>query len=416
MYRRLLLLLPWALASALGAVLWGWWAGLAIAVVAVAAVQGLGEGGGAGGPPAAEETPAGAALPQQVPLAGRILERIDLALLVVDRDLLVRASNAEAVRRFGNLPGWGDPGVGLAELIRAPQVLELVRRVAGGGEGGADGGGEEAVGELRCRAWPLPDPAQSDAGDVLLAFYPAVPGSAEDLRAVEGLEVLRHEVRNPLAALAARLELARKGAEGEARENLEAAVLAQQRLSDLLGEGESGWGDHSGMAPQQARAAVDSAARRARSHGLELQVEHEGGPEAALPALAGSQTELVLALDNLLDNARRYGDGRARLRIGPNEDGRVAFAVRDGGPGVAAQEAGQIFQRGYRTKLALRLHPEAGRGVGLFLARRAARRCGGDLLLREQPSNNSGEGGKAYGGAEFLLLWPVREEGGQVKA
>lgn len=416
MYRRLLLLLPWALASALGAVLWGWWAGLAIAVLGVAAVQGLGGGSSESGAPPAQEVSGGVDVPDEASLDGRILERIDLALLVVDRELLVRASNAEAVRRFGSLPGWGDPGVGLAELIRAPQVLELVRRVAGGGEGGSDGGGgEEVVGDLRCRAWPLPGAAPSDEGEVLLAFYPAVPGAAEDLRAVEGLEVLKHEVRNPLAALAARLELARKGAEGEARENLEAAVLAQQRLGDLLGEG-GGWGDRSGMAPQQARAAVDNAVRRARSHGLQLQVEHEGGPDAALPALAGSQTELVLALDNLLDNARRYGGGRASLRIGPGKDGKVAFAVHDGGPGVAAQEAGQIFDRGYRTKLALRLHPEEGRGVGLFLARRAARRCGGDLVLQQPRPQGGDDDGETYGGAEFLLLWPVREEAGQDEA
>jgi two-component system OmpR family sensor kinase len=58
----------------------------------------------------------------------------------------------------------------------------------------------------------------------------------------------------------------------------------------------------------------------------------------------------------------------------------VEIAVTDGGPGVPAEHAAQIFERFYRVDRA-RARAQGGAGLGLPIARDIARAHGGELLL-----------------------------------
>ena len=57
-------------------------------------------------------------------------------------------------------------------------------------------------------------------------------------------------------------------------------------------------------------------------------------------------------------------------------DDRVRLAVHDDGPGIAADEVERIFEPGVRGNGP----PSDGAGLGLALARRLARTCGGDVV------------------------------------
>ena len=93
-------------------------------------------------------------------------------------------------------------------------------------------------------------------------------------------------------------------------------------------------------------------------------------------AIEGDVNLLSRALANLLDNARRHGDGAVALRVSRAEgdEGQVRFEVEDDGPGLAEDERAQIFERFYRGQ---RRAGASSLGLGLSLVRRIAEAHGG---------------------------------------
>ena len=79
----------------------------------------------------------------------------------------------------------------------------------------------------------------------------------------------------------------------------------------------------------------------------------------------------------------RTPDRHARERVDlvlSASDGRVRVAVRDDGPGVTAALGERVFDPGVRGS-----DHDGGAGLGLPLARRLARSCGGDVTLGAGP-------------------------------
>lgn len=97
-----------------------------------------------------------------------------------------------------------------------------------------------------------------------------------------------------------------------------------------------------------------------------------------LPAVRADRTSLVLALDNLVDNALRYsgepGTLLLRVRCAGN---RIEFAVVDSGVGIPAEEL-ELVQRRFARGRSAAGH---GSGLGLAIASRIARDHGGDLTV-----------------------------------
>jgi signal transduction histidine kinase len=109
--------------------------------------------------------------------------------------------------------------------------------------------------------------------------------------------------------------------------------------------------------------------------GAELSVEAD--EEAAVVA---NEDLLVEALTNLVGNAVRHGGGRVALR-GLRVDDDVVLEVADSGPGMAPEVLARVFDRFYRAE-GVRT---GGFGLGLPIARAAARAAGGDLTLESEP-------------------------------
>jgi two-component system phosphate regulon sensor histidine kinase PhoR len=99
---------------------------------------------------------------------------------------------------------------------------------------------------------------------------------------------------------------------------------------------------------------------------------------------------------NLVDNAIKYSAGAAEKRVvmaaSLRPDGRVAFGVRDFGPGVAPAKAKRLFEPFYRsTSAATRSVP--GTGIGLALVAELGQNMGGEVNVRNRQL-----------GAEFELI------------
>lgn len=138
-------------------------------------------------------------------------------------------------------------------------------------------------------------------------------------------------------------------------------------------------------------ATLARAQRRAESQRLQARVE------PGLPLLWCDATLLSQLLDNLVDNALKYGGDAAPVEILACREGpSLLVAVRDRGPGVQAawrERIFQAFQRGDPDTLADR----PGAGLGLAVCRAIARAHGGTLRLRE----------RRCGGSAFECRLPV---------
>ncbi|MGP0062300.1 MAG: sensor histidine kinase [Isosphaeraceae bacterium] len=94
-------------------------------------------------------------------------------------------------------------------------------------------------------------------------------------------------------------------------------------------------------------------------------------------------------LDNLLENACKYsGPGTPIVVRVWRESDAVALAVEDCGFGIPAEELVRVFEPFYRAESARRLG-RAGVGLGLAVARRIAATHGGTITVDSEPGRGS---------------------------
>lgn len=97
--------------------------------------------------------------------------------------------------------------------------------------------------------------------------------------------------------------------------------------------------------------------------------------------VAITRDALRLVLDVVFDNALRYGGDPPLLDVElADEASALRIAVRDHGPGIDARERERVFERFERGSAGI-ASGTRGAGMGLWLARRAARQAGGDVLF-----------------------------------
>ena len=203
---------------------------------------------------------------------------------------------------------------------------------------------------------------------------------------LDRLAVLVHELRSPVAAIAAIRE-AFGSASGEERRSL--AGLATAACGAI------------------ERLVVDAAAVSIRLE--EVDLAHLAQDSAAAASLDGADVSVVAqppipvradavrlrqALDNLLANATRHAPGSEILVEVAQADGWARVSVSDHGPGIPDGDRERIFLPGVRVGVA------EGSGLGLALARAIADAHGGTLTLESRPGV----------GATFTLALPSPAE------
>jgi two-component system sensor histidine kinase KdpD len=148
---------------------------------------------------------------------------------------------------------------------------------------------------------------------------------------------------------------------------------------------------------ESAEELVGTAVRRVRQRDPARRVDTH--LEDRLPLLRCDAPLLVQLLDNLIDNAFKYGGGGTVEVVARRADGTVVIAVQDRGPGVPAEWRERIFEAFQRAPQPAAAAEAArrGAGVGLAVCRAVARAHGGELVLRDRPG----------GGSSFELSLPV---------
>ncbi|MEO6409196.1 MAG: ATP-binding protein, partial [Burkholderiaceae bacterium] len=128
---------------------------------------------------------------------------------------------------------------------------------------------------------------------------------------------------------------------------------------------------------ERAVEAVASGIAPLASHkGLAFRTEVDRATPATLETDA---QRLAQILRNLLSNAIKFtAQGEVTLRVAPAEDGRITFAVRDTGIGIAPEQHRVVFEA-FRQADGSTHRQYGGTGLGLSISRNLARLLGGDV-------------------------------------
>jgi signal transduction histidine kinase len=104
-----------------------------------------------------------------------------------------------------------------------------------------------------------------------------------------------------------------------------------------------------------------------------------------LPLVAGDETQLELALSNLVTNALdAMPDGGNLLVTATTETGHAVVEIADTGVGIAPEVLGHIFEPWVTTKAA-----RQGTGLGLSIARDVVQRMGGAISANPRPAGGT---------------------------
>jgi two-component system phosphate regulon sensor histidine kinase PhoR len=110
-----------------------------------------------------------------------------------------------------------------------------------------------------------------------------------------------------------------------------------------------------------------------------------------LPPVRGDRAQLVQVLDNLLNNAVRYGCDRpdSRIEISAVRDDRwLALTVTDHGPGIPREHLPRVTERFYRVDAA-RSRESGGTGLGLAIVKHIVERHRGFLEIKSAPGGGT---------------------------
>ena len=107
------------------------------------------------------------------------------------------------------------------------------------------------------------------------------------------------------------------------------------------------------------------------------------------PRIETDPQRLGQILKNLLSNGLKFtASGEVSLRIAPAADGRLAFAVRDTGIGIDADQQQLIFDA-FQQADGSTHRKYGGTGLGLSISRDLARLLGGDIDVQSTPGAGS---------------------------
>ncbi|WP_109111188.1 sensor histidine kinase [Azospirillum sp. TSO35-2] len=215
------------------------------------------------------------------------------------------------------------------------------------------------------------------------------------------LDMAAHELKTPLSVIdsaAQMLEvLVDTGQDGVGR-RLSLIRRSARRVIDLIETCLAGERIDDELpvrpAPFSPPELIDRVAERQRGHGGTILV----GDTTGLPERWTADPDLLgIALDALLDNARRYGPADGVVDLAADRDGDcLVLSVADRGPGVPPEERERIFDKYFRGENGRAV---SGTGIGLNLVKTIAELHGGTVAYTPRPG----------GGALFTLRIPQAE-------
>jgi two-component system phosphate regulon sensor histidine kinase PhoR len=341
-----------------------------------------------------------------------IVERLPDPLIVLGPDRAVRRANAAARVAFG---------ADIAAVLRHPGLrAALDRALAGGTVEGAELGLPVPVPrEVQATVVPM-DPPLADGGRAVVVLSDRTRERALERMRADFVANASHELRTPLASLIGFVETLRgPAADDPPAQQRFLAIMAEQGarmnrlIDDLLSLSRIELTEHQppaehlDLATLLPRLVAGYEPRLAESGArLELRIAD------ALPPVQADSDQIAQVLQNLLDNAVKYGrpQGIVRLaaQVAPQVAPQVAsqgappgasrmapqgaswparpgvlLAVADQGAGIAREHLPRLTERFYRVDKG-RSRAVGGTGLGLAIVKHIVNRHRGQLLIESE--------------------------------
>jgi two-component system, OmpR family, phosphate regulon sensor histidine kinase PhoR len=332
----------------------------------------------------------GATLAQVRDADSAIAERLPDPLILLGRDRSVRRANAAARAAYG---------ADLPAVLRQPQLRAALDRALATPGGSASAEVTLRVPVLRdVRATvvalnrPLPDGSL-----LMLTLSDRSRERAIERTRADFVANASHELRTPLASLIGFIETLRGPAADDApAQQRFLGIMAEQAermnrlVDDLLSLSRIELTEHQ---PPIEPVALDELLPRMAA-GFEphvalrrITLQVDVAPD--LPLVAGDEDQLAQVVQNLLDNAVKYGRdtgtvllSATRPQAGGNWPSRpgVLVTVRDDGPGIAREHLPRLTERFYRVDKG-RSRTVGGTGLGLAIVKHIINRHRGQMLI-----------------------------------
>ncbi|MEM9863921.1 MAG: ATP-binding protein [Myxococcota bacterium] len=252
-----------------------------------------------------------------------------------------------------------------------------------------------AIGELGARV----DNPSGPSNELASSFNSMAERIERLIRSREELvQAVSHELGSPLSRLRFHLELIENQTEDERAQRYKAMAREVDSLDELVAE---------------LLGYVQSDETRLQRQTFEpQQVVHDLAEIAQLDAPDDSDVEVDVdvgggvlvhadprlfqrAVENLLRNAVRYGNGRVRIEL-HDEGDHVRVSVHDNGPGIPQELREKVLAPFFRQE-ADRGRSTGGVGLGLAIVNRILQRHDGTLTIDASH----------LGGAKVEMRWPV---------
>lgn len=263
----------------------------------------------------------------------------------------------------------------------------------------------------------LPTAFEGASDLLLMTFNDLTPLHRVEQMRADFVANASHELRTPLAALLGFIETLQGPAKSDAVAREKFLTIMQQQatrmarlIDDLLSLSRIELNAH--VAPSTpielqptVRQVVDGLQTLARDREVEIKLSVPPEPLIVL----GERDELIRALENLVENALKYGAAGKRVdvtlardqtRTGPS---KARLTVRDFGPGIAPEHLPRLTERFYRVDVT-ESRAQGGTGLGLALVKHVLNRHGGRLSIESTPG----------AGASFTMTLPMHAASGSV--
>ena len=324
----------------------------------------------------------------------QIVEALRAAIVVVDRDRVIKTTNPAAEEILGvSARHVGSSTEETSLLRRFPALGRAIEEVAEGGDARTLQG-ERIAGFTERLVDVLVTPFGDEAGEGGVRGVLVVADDVSDAIATKSRLIqterlaaigrmaahVTHEVRNPLSSIGLNVdmlgdEIHEPGSEGkrllesiqQELERLESITEEYLRLARL---------PEPSLTPDDPthllRDTAEFVRREMDAAGVELRLDLA----AQLPAVAMDEPQLRQALLNLLRNAREaMPDGGTAKLEATRYDGGVRIQVHDEGAGIEEEAREHVFDLFYTTK-------ERGTGLGLPLTQQIVVAHGGSIACK----------------------------------
>jgi two-component system phosphate regulon sensor histidine kinase PhoR len=230
---------------------------------------------------------------------------------------------------------------------------------------------------------------------------------SHDVTALEQADAMRrdfvanvsHEIRTPLTVLAGFVETLQSLPLSEEERQRYLGLMEQQAqrmqtlVSDLLTLSRL---EGSPQPPTQEWHSAAVLLAQCQQDGHDLASLLGSDPQGlsftanASMDIAGSASELLSAMSNLIANAIRYSppDRPISVRWAALPSGGAVFSVTDQGRGIAPEHIPRLTERFYRVDRS-RSRETGGTGLGLAIVKHVAQRHGAELSIESTPGKGS---------------------------